>query len=74
MPQQLQNLEQTCRGIGNIVGQAIDRQYGKKKVGFALLLFDFGERGSMTYISNAQRQDMVKALYECAASLLAGEN
>lgn len=32
--------------------------------GFALFMFDFGEGGSMTYLSNANRDDMVKAIQE----------
>ncbi|MBT8453907.1 MAG: hypothetical protein KJO40_18240 [Deltaproteobacteria bacterium] len=30
--------------------------------GFALLLFDLGERGNMAYMSNAKREDMINAL------------
>lgn len=30
--------------------------------GFALILFDFGEGGSMSYISNANLGDMLKAM------------
>lgn len=33
-------------------------------VGFALLMFDFGEGGGMFYASNAQRVDMIKAMKE----------
>lgn len=32
--------------------------------GFALLLFTFGEGGTMTWISNAEREDMLKSLQE----------
>lgn len=35
--------------------------------GFTLLLFTFGDEGVMTYISNAQRADMVKAMQEFLA-------
>lgn len=33
-------------------------------VGFALFVFDLGEGGFMTWNSNANRQDMVRALRE----------
>lgn len=33
-------------------------------MGFALLMFDFGEGGNMFYISNGQREDVVKAMQE----------
>jgi hypothetical protein len=32
--------------------------------GFGLFLFTYGERGTMFWISSAQRDDMVKALQE----------
>lgn len=32
--------------------------------GFALLLFNFGEKGYLAYFSNAERADMVKAMRE----------
>ena len=43
---------------------------GKKKWGFALLVFPFGEPGDQSrinYISNAERQDMLAALKEFIA-------
>ncbi len=74
MSQDLQSPEATCREIGTVIGQAIEDRYGKQRVGFALLLFDFGKGGHLTYILNAEREDMVKALYECASTLLKGED
>jgi hypothetical protein len=35
--------------------------------GFSLLVFTFGEGGNMFYASNAQRQDMIKAMREFIA-------
>lgn len=37
--------------------------------GYALLVFDLGEGGYMTWSSNARRQDMVRALREMADRL-----
>jgi len=34
--------------------------------GFCLVSFSFGPGGYLTYVSNANRSDMVKALRECA--------
>lgn len=39
------------------------------KLGFALLVFDFNDVGLMNYISNAERENMIKALRECAFKL-----
>jgi len=36
-------------------------------IGFALLVFQFGPGGFMTYASNGQREDMVKAMRELIA-------
>lgn len=35
--------------------------------GFGVFIFEFGEHGSMFWISNAQRPDMIKALREWIA-------
>ncbi len=33
-------------------------------VGFALFVFDYGEKGNLAYVSTASRADMVKAIRE----------
>lgn len=33
-------------------------------MGFTLLMFDFGRGGSMFYISNAKREDVLKSMQE----------
>lgn len=38
-------------------------------VGYAFLMFTFGDDGWMTYASNAQRSDMIKALREMIEKL-----
>lgn len=54
----------------NNVARTIDKIFnpgdGPKKVGFALLVFDLGSGGEryMNYISNAERDDMVRAMEE----------
>lgn len=35
-------------------------------IGFALLVFDFGENGFLAYASNAERRDMIRSLREQA--------
>ena len=35
-----------------------------KGVGFTLFLYDYGENGSMFYLSTSERADMIKALEE----------
>jgi hypothetical protein len=57
------------RQIGRKIANWLARAYGEK-LGFALLVFRFGDDGkSSDYISNADRQDMIKALRETADRL-----
>lgn len=57
----LEAVEVEARNIGRVIGKSLP-----PNIGFGLVLFSFGEDGFLTYISNAQREDMVKALRECA--------
>lgn len=64
-------LEDHIRGIGGILREAVT-DLGGPSLGFALLLFDFGDKGSIAYTSNAKRLDMINALEELAAKLRLG--
>lgn len=44
--------------IAEVLSEALEGQ------GFALLVFDFGDKGRMNYISNARREDMIVAMKE----------
>lgn len=57
-------LEDQAREIGRVIASALPA--GK---GFTLLLFDFGEGGEMTFISNGNRADVVEALRELIGKL-----
>lgn len=61
---EIEELELVASEIARRIGGGLEDAYGKHKVGFALLVFDFGEGGSMTWVSNANREDMVAALRE----------
>lgn len=54
-----EDIQMTMKDIGRLIGSALPRGYG-----FNLLIFDFGEGGSMFYISNARRRDMLKLMKE----------
>lgn len=60
----LAQLEATCRRIGKRIGEGVPAG-----VGFVLLLFDFGDDGFFTYLSNAEREGMIKGLRELLAKL-----
>ena len=71
MPTQVESEEimrQLAAGIQEVI---IDHGLPK---GFALLLFDFHAPGIGNYVSNATREDMIKALRETAARLEKNED
>jgi len=47
----------------NDLGRLLKRQM-PEGWGFALLMFTYGEQGSMAYLSSAPREDMLKAMQE----------
>jgi hypothetical protein len=55
--------------MGRAIGESIDGLFGPRRAGYALLLFDFGDSGSMAYASNGKREDMIKALAELLVKL-----
>ncbi len=64
----------TDRGSLEILAVEWSRRIGRKMkqqlppgVGFALLVFDFGEKGNLAYVSNADRADMLVAMREFIA-------
>lgn len=59
--------EQIMRELAAGIQDVLNELFGN--IGFALLLFDFNNPGIGNYISNANRQDMIKALIECAERL-----
>lgn len=52
-------IEQDLREIGRAVADSLPKGWG-----FTLFIFSFGEGGSTFYLSNANRDDMLKALTE----------
>lgn len=59
-------IEDTLRKIGDMITNAVAdaTQPGGRRWGFALFLFEFGEDGSMFYISNGDRVDVQSMLME----------
>lgn len=56
-------LEDIANDIGKAITIALE-SWSEKPLGFALLVFDFGGKGNLAWISNAKREDMLKALQE----------
>lgn len=67
-----ERIEGIAANIGRAIGAAVnDSVGGPGKMGFALLIFDFGDGGTMAYSSNARRADMIRALDELLVKLRA---
>lgn len=67
MSDSLEAGEKVCRDLGRLIGDRMVPGWG-----FALVLFTFGDDGFATYISNADRDGMIKALRECADTIELG--
>lgn len=57
-------IEQVLKEIGKMIGSKLPKTHG-----FTLMIFDFGQKGELFYISNARRNDMIKSLMEFIAKL-----
>jgi hypothetical protein len=68
----LVRMEAANRHLGKLIKKAIDQSGGD--FGFALLMFSYGTGSEMTWLSNAKRPDMIKALEEFIANVKAGED
>ncbi len=66
----MRRMEADARDLGRMIGDAI-KQKGEK-IGFALMVFSF-TGPEFTWISNAQRDDMIKALREFISKYESGE-
>jgi hypothetical protein len=66
----MRRLEALAREVGHLIGDAIE--VGGVRQGFALMLFSF-EGPEFTWVSNAQRADMLKVLEEFVQRQRAGE-
>ena len=59
-----QEMEQLAAGIGKGLAKHVP-----DGLAFTFILADFGDGGSMAYLSNAERADIVKMLREMADKL-----
>lgn len=62
-------LESLIKGYSDAIRHSLAEQVGERKVGFVLMLFDYGEKGSFAYAADAQRSDMIALLEEALIKL-----
>lgn len=58
-----EGLRVVMNDVAHLISAAIDK-HADRPMGFMLLTFDFGEGGRTSYISNAEREDVIKAMQE----------
>lgn len=68
-PPTLKAMERKNRDLGRILESHLE-----PGMGFALLVFSFGEGGHLTWISNADRADMIGSLEELVDRLKRDSN
>lgn len=61
-------LQEVARAIDNCLLALFGR-----KLGFALLVFEFGDSDIGNYVSNVERKSMIKALRDAADKLESGQ-
>jgi hypothetical protein len=65
-------LPDELKGVMGQVAEVFDgvlQKHVGRKMGFAILLFDFGNGGNMNFITNADARQMVVALRELADNI-----
>ena len=62
-----QKIEALLKGIAVAIDGVLQKELGP--MGFAVMIFEFHRPGISNYISNAEREDMIKALRELADRL-----
>jgi hypothetical protein len=70
-------IESRLREIASLIQGAIDQTAARTgsgdRYGFALFVFTYGEGGSLSYISSAERADILRMLEEWIALQKAGD-
>jgi hypothetical protein len=50
------------QGIAKALDHGLNGDERPKRVGFTVLLFNFGDEGQVNYVSNADRADMIASM------------
>jgi len=65
--------EEIMRQIGLEITDVLNEGF-PKPMGFALIVFEFNEPGIANYVSNGERESMIKALKETVERLEKGQD
>lgn len=67
-PVEVHHLEK-MKEMGRRIDEDLNGGVRPRKVGFVLLMFDMGRKGRMNYLSNTNREDMLKGLKELVKNM-----
>ena len=70
--EKLQATKEFLSTLAETLDEVLEEYLGKR-MGFAVLIFEFGAPGVANYISNAERKDMIEALKETVERFEKGE-
>lgn len=66
-------LEAATRAVAQTIDSEVPDMVGSmSRIGFVVMLFEFGEGGFLAYASNANRDDMIKTVKEWLARAESG--
>lgn len=66
--EEIEKASKLLRGIAEGIEEVMEKVMGRR-MGFALMMFEFGEVGRANYISNVKREDMRECLKEALAKI-----
>lgn len=61
--------ESFLKELAQFIDRVLTENFGREKVGFCLLTFNFNKPGVANYTSNATRESMIASLRETACRL-----
>ena len=73
-PEKMRQFETAARELGRVIDDVVNHvaKGSERKIGWALEIFSF-DGSEFTYISNAQREDMIKLFQEAVNRLRSGD-
>jgi hypothetical protein len=64
-----QELENMIGGYAGALRASLRDLAGTERVGFVLMIYDFGEQGSFAYAADSERAEIIELLEEALAKL-----
>lgn len=58
------HVQRVLYAVGKAIDDFVKEHYPNEKMGFFVSMFDFGDKGRFNYMSNGNRQDIIKLMEE----------